>query len=57
MRVLVGYAQNILETVTKPSHIFKYFRSIMKENIIALREYKEKGHILRWKPSLNLNKM
>ena len=28
---LPGYAQNILETKTKPSHIFKYFHSVMKQ--------------------------
>ena len=28
---LAGYAQNILEGATKPSHIFKYFHSIMKQ--------------------------
>ena len=28
---VAGYAQNTLETATRPSHVFKYSHSIMKQ--------------------------
>ena len=40
IKAFTGYAQNIFETATKPSHIFKYFHSATKK-ILHLRNIKK----------------
>ena len=43
---LTKYAQNILDTANKLTHIFKYFHSIMKQTMLL--ENIKKNNILRW---------
>ena len=52
---IAEYPQIILDTATKPSYFFQ-ISSFYHETNTMLKEYKEKGCILRWKPLLNLNK-